>query len=1221
MQSQDFNSILQKHLPLDKKESVRLLVEELKSNPYLMTKCNRDIINEKISKNKVKIYFLDFYNDFTIESDNKGVNSLSANVGLEANPQETTEQNGNQQELSKVSSITDDKSQVSNVNNDDAIMDNDLCLPESSLLSKRYIYGTYYEMAFHNFFLVINNIYGKICGKDILKEEAARIEDCINQESRRLQTANPNQTRRINDKINSLRSKLDTIDFGVERLWSDIFTNIINSLPEEKQRAVELLHKHFPFLPAVLETQKDDINKCKEMLEMMSSCMRILRNKFAHCKLSLSENQKNHYVEMEQDVLDLLINCYDKSYNLATSRFPFGDDAKYAERHQKNFKFKMYKGTSKEKENRHISEFGLLFFASLFLEKQHIALFADKLGLALPKEKHVILEILFIYRIRMNYRKISSEKHTDAIALDILNELHKCPKELFDVIKEEKKKEFMENGESLMVRYNDRFPYLLMRYIDDAKVFSSIRFQVALGKYFYEFYPKTCIDSIERVRSLSKDVNGFGRLTEIDKEREEKYGKMIRKFDDFRKNTNEEKPYLTDHHANYIFNANRIALWISENGENMHLPELEKDGVSNLSPTCWLSIYELPALAFLLIQKGGESVEQVIISYVKNYKRFFNAVKSGEIVPGYTDEQLELMLAESYNLRKSDVPRKMINYLKGDEVNIEEKFNNHVKKYEIETLKNQSDKLLYYIGKKGEQIQQGKIANFIAHDIMKFQPGGENGKNKLTGLNFRVLHVALASFSNSYEELARVFRNAHLINNPDEKLNNPIVSRIGKPKNFIDFCKEYLTNRIAYLDECLNAPESFRSVEFLHASRKKWCERNADYYRALASRYLSDDNGKKVLDHSLELPRGIFDSEIREYLAAKYPKIKDVVLDMGKNMSYIINYYFEHEENDSNQKFYIYSRKYKLFDELYSKNKTFKEEHKSEEGYFQSKSIRDMLDNKKRMNKWIKEDVLDPLPVDGLDEESCKKRKDGIQQWYKELIFEVKKTEKKLVRYKLQDCLLFMLAKHILIDENHDEARKQQTNAIRNLKLEDIKYSPTLSAKERNKILSLEVPFSVSVNSANGLIEYYQEKLKVKDYAKFYTLLNDRRVPTLFNLLTTNKVCKEELEKEFDIYNRTQLEAFKKMYDFQDKYFDGKDISEFTKDSGKVVFPEVEAIWNECANMPDSAEKENLKDILKSIRNSYAHLSYSQDVSEAKSNKIPKPADDILKKLIEILNM
>jgi hypothetical protein len=155
-----------------------------------------------------------------------------------------------------------------------------------------------------------------------------------------------------------------------------------------------------------------------------------------------------------------------------------------------------------------------------------------------PQELNdIIRDMLSIYRLRSpKGKKLEGGDNQVTLALDILNELRKCPKELYDVLSakgqtffEDAVKRSNERTPEVVKRFRskDRFSFLALRYIDEMGVFDNIRFQVQLGKLRFKFYPKTCINGEEDVRSLQKEINGYGKLQEIELERKSKYGPLL----------------------------------------------------------------------------------------------------------------------------------------------------------------------------------------------------------------------------------------------------------------------------------------------------------------------------------------------------------------------------------------------------------------------------------------------------------------------------------------------------------------------------------------------------------------------------------------------------------------------------------------------------------------------------------------------------------------------
>ena len=396
---------------------------------------------------------------------------------------------------------------------------------------------------------------------------------------------------------------------------------------ERKLKLIKLFHSHFPFLKPIMDVEQRNPNgyipteldedpsqeqieeelatkivyasplKYYSILENMFRLLNALRNEYTHAKpekVSLAQK-----IILHENVVRYAYNCLDGGRRVVKQRFgnfdlPSNQDAysfltdtkvRYdKERVSGRFKFIEKSNFPYRMKNEQgiLSDVGILLFVCLFLHKKYISMFMDKVKPyrkgADNVEKKVLLEIFSVYRIRLPKERYDSERPDYALGLDMLNELQKCPKELYETFAESDKAKFrvpikstsedvvmddgviVENGEVLQIRVQDRFPTMALRYIDQTQAFPKIRFQVSLGHYRYSFYDKQCIDSKEkdRVRVLQKEINGFGRLNEIELKRKEKYASHIRTNDEIRKDTADSEPYITDCYANYVFNGNRI---------------------------------------------------------------------------------------------------------------------------------------------------------------------------------------------------------------------------------------------------------------------------------------------------------------------------------------------------------------------------------------------------------------------------------------------------------------------------------------------------------------------------------------------------------------------------------------------------------------------------------------------------------------------------------------
>lgn len=389
-----------------------------------------------------------------------------------------------------------------------------------------------------------------------------------------------------------------------------------------------------------------------------------------------------------------------------------------------------------------LSDFGVLYFCVLFLSKTYAKLFMEEARLFenspfTPVENSIFAEILSVYRMRIPQRgKVNTDNNKDALALDIFGELNRCPIELYDTLHNENGKAFFhdkieERAESTeevfkRIRFNDRFPYLALRYIDEQVLFRRIRFQLRLGSFRYKFYEKKCVDGQMRLRRIQKEINGYGRLQEAETERIKKWEDLLQKreevdvplendettvtLDQFVEDSVSSTPYVTDRKATYNIHNNRIGLYWEESrradeykffkrdpetGNEFYIPELHvnEDGKAPIpmpAPRCVLSTRDLPALLFyehLLnsLKKNADkdmqqeikqipNAENVIIQCENQYRQFFKAIEEGKLKPFNSEDDLDAYLGQTYpDLLVSDLPKKIKAYLSGEKNDTEER--------------------------------------------------------------------------------------------------------------------------------------------------------------------------------------------------------------------------------------------------------------------------------------------------------------------------------------------------------------------------------------------------------------------------------------------------------------------------------------------------------------------------------------------------------------------
>lgn len=369
-------------------------------------------------------------------------------------------------------------------------------------------------------------------------------------------------------------------------------------------------------------------------------------------------------------------------------------------------------------------------------------------------QHEIILDMLGIYHIRKPLEKrIDAKSTSGTLAMDMLNELRRCPSELFQTFsandkalferevsdpKDGSPRSIKAEEKVKLIRSTDRFPHLALRYIDEVGLLGDIRFHIRLGNYRFHFYDKVCVDGTPKVRSWQKGINGFGKWQEIEEKRKSKW------VNDFQKreyvNTNQEygemeleqpvkdtpatSPYITDWAATYNIHKNRIGLtWGLDEG--IYLPDLEtileptdkekakeeqrhRAPINMKEPLCSLSTYDLPALLFYQhlwnLYHGGQyklpKADKIIKDTYNGLKEFINAISSGK-----KGDELEKVLIE-HHLRLSDIPKKMRNRIE-DNVKLK-MFNNlnYLKLVESVFGRYDDAQEKYIVGKLGEKIKE-----------------------------------------------------------------------------------------------------------------------------------------------------------------------------------------------------------------------------------------------------------------------------------------------------------------------------------------------------------------------------------------------------------------------------------------------------------------------------------------------------------------------------------
>lgn len=1096
------------------------------------------------------------------------------------------------------------------------------------------VFAAYLNMARHNLFRTLLHISRQVQLPEEIRDDSKAANMALWKE---LGSGNPTDQLKISGLLQKdfpflqafldVEKKKEDIQNAISpKKVRDLFVDII--IPSLNRLRNEYSH----FRPDSRKTDKEE-KLVPYLYRVLDGAAREARNRFSLTVNSPIENQKEGktILAINQSVEEVFQGSFRKQKVAKTDRNgkPMKD-----RRGKPMMEFKdrdnYYYALSSS--GHSLSDIGIIFFTCLFLEKKYISLFLDALK-PWPKDfdadkRKAVLEVFSVYHIRLPKEKYDSSRPDYALGLDMLNELQRCPKELFDTlmvtrrdslsvtIKEEDIEDdgvTVKDGKVMMIRVRDRFPQMALSYIDLQKIFKDIRFMVRLGTYRFKFYPKKCIGNKgkESLRVLQKEINGFGRINEIETERIKRYSGL---FKPIVKTTNEDgteteerlpdsvdsRPYISNSKSRYLIDNNRIGLRINE---QMFLPALRSgDGpltrasdIKLKSPHAWLSVYELPGLIFYIelcrkypqFVKEDETAEAIIKSYVEAYSRLFSDIRNNQLDPKDCREYLP---GKYYPLTLGDLPVKIKNHILDPETRANPLFTVKSRNLIVKMLESSERDLERFkanlskmgtkdnkLNKKGYvDIKAGKVAELLARDILYFTPPSE-AKSRITSANFNSLQAALAIGQLSmarFKEIVKPLSHPFIFN---------AINRFKQSEfRIFDFYQAYLQSKITYLRSKRNLGKAeLEELPFLHAGRIKWRRRNKQYIQDLAGRYLDEDLG-----HGFELPRGVFTERAESLMKRAGIPLPQSKEGRKLGMANLINAYFKEVLQDNNQPFYRWERHYRIFDKLAGQTNGNSLVHQF--------LMPNQLEKKMRLRKQLKPSSYMIGKAGGdvkLAEETLKRDYAAYDD-----------NEKKLRRFETEDKVMYLMAKNILFDISGVEEE-----TLNKFKLRDI-----LPGKE-DSILELQVPFRVELRIDNvSLVIKQKEWVKIKRYGEFFYYNSDTRLRSLIKHLVkdaadghiTIEVDRELLDKELEGYDRQRVAIMRMVQSLERSI-----LSQAQSPVSAAMRQNFNSLISEVGKIPYEKRGKTLI----SIRNSFCHNEYARGIEISDGMDLPQVAERISK--------
>lgn len=570
------------------------------------------------------------------------------------------------------------------------------------------------------------------------------------------------------------------------------------------------LFRHFPFLRRMKLEQNGTldyskvINVMKDFIKLMS----IIRDDFSHyCP----------YSDESQQTENSSIKKLDEIFTNSVSQYLHTAEENEVRYSVQNSKTQQDKKASTPlvsipmSDNAGLTDAGIVFFLCCFLEKHSAFEFLEEIkfteGLN-PANALYVKEILCMNRIRMTRSQIDSQMSDTALALDMMNELRKCPKPLYDVLDPSSRNYFKDDANlqweednptqtdsqspdshnitdlraksvprSTFVRWQNRFPEMALCFIDLKGLFKTTRFQLRLGNYRYRFYTHTAqqsLDGRERLRILQKELHGFGRINEIEQTIKKEWGQYIEKntTDPKPKDQPDRTPYITHQRPQYNIDpvSHSIGLrWDFHDEKTYYIPEFppkkqddhtqqQKCPSENLAPQCYLNTDELPALLFYQYIKDKyrlnevSSAEDIIQKCYINLHTLFSQLAK--------NEKISINELDKWELRPSYIPAKIRKLMEGHERSEQEIRDSLRRSIEHQltlikkTTKKRIAKYKAATDKKKQTDQKttrfrppiltGRLAQQLIDDIVWWLPTDSPCRSRLTSEKYNILQASIA---------------------------------------------------------------------------------------------------------------------------------------------------------------------------------------------------------------------------------------------------------------------------------------------------------------------------------------------------------------------------------------------------------------------------------------------------------------------------------------------
>lgn len=578
-----------------------------------------------------------------------------------------------------------------------------------------------------------------------------------------------------------------------------------------------------------------------------------------------------------------------------------------------------------------ISTSGIVFLLSMFLSKREIEDFKSNIrgfrGKVVKEDilKNNSLRYMATQRVYaclafkdLKYRVKTTSFDKETLLMQMIDELSKVPDCVYQTLDQKKQEEFIEdineyykdneeNEENLenshvvhpviRKRYDDKFNYFALRYLDEFGGFTKLKFQLHLGNYIHHTKKKKIGNTeITSERIIKEKINVFGKLSEA--------VNLKRTFLDKEEYTNLGWELFPNPCYNFV--GNNIPIYIKLDKTKDTPVHLEKEAIkkeiytgdekrkersngkpnktqildeiidSNKDfvqgdPIAILSLNEIPALLYELLYKGttATEIEAILIDRIIEQ---FNAIKTVDANTNLSKDKFPKKLNKATNTLSVDYNK----LLRDIEVEINktvekqiiiQKNKKEVRNHQDALQKDKSKfrKNVFYTSEKGIE------ASWIANDLKQFMP--QKVKENWKGYQHSELQRTLAFYEHTKEEIASLLAVWDFDN---DIIGEKIKDCLNKT-TFENFYEAYLNQRLDYFKEKNTQLEVYKNdskiLKILSKELYRFFKEQNYQIQPLSTQI------KRLMAKPTCFPKGIFDSKPTRILGVNFKENKEQFAD------------------------------------------------------------------------------------------------------------------------------------------------------------------------------------------------------------------------------------------------------------------------------------------------------------------------------------------------------